>query len=210
MDEAEVPAAPRRLFKEPAQCAALHGRMLAAQRGEHDLALSLFLARQIGPDFFELLLEVIAVGARDLWIARLLQIRQHLESQHIARAIGEVVRRVVAWLEAARPAVGEDVRAPRKEQRADLLSLARLHGREAVEPRAAQDAHEHRLGLVVGVMSRREDVRADARHRLPEECVAQFARCKLYRLALRARSRGHIAVPDETRHAALLAERSDE
>ena len=53
--------------------------MLAAQRGEHDLALSLFLARQIGPDCIELLLEVITVDAcelselaertRDFWIA---------------------------------------------------------------------------------------------------------------------------------------------
>lgn len=78
MDEAEVPAAPR-LPIEAAQRAALHGRMLAAQRGEHDLALSLFLASQIGPDCIELLLEVIAVGAcelselaertRDFWIA---------------------------------------------------------------------------------------------------------------------------------------------
>ena len=79
MDEAEVPAAPHRLPIEAAQRAALHGRMLAAQRGEHDLALSLFLARQIGPDCIELLLEVITVDAcelselaertRDFWIA---------------------------------------------------------------------------------------------------------------------------------------------
>ena len=115
----------------------------------------------------------------------------------------------MARLKAARPAVSEDLRSPRKEQRADLLSLARLHGREAVEPRAAQDAHEHRLGLVIGVMSRREDICADARHRLPKERVTQFARRKLERLALRARSRGHITVPDEAGHAALLAERGD-
>ena len=96
-----------------------------------------------------------------------------------------------------------------REHGADHISADRCNGPQAFQPCAANQAHEHRLGLVIGVMSRREDIRADARHRLPKERVAQFARRKLERLALRARNRGHITVSDEAGHAALLAERGD-
>ena len=152
----------------------------------------------------------LAERMRDFWIARLPQIRQDLEAQKVARAVGDVVRRIMAWHKAALPAVGEDVLAPRKQKRANLFPLARLHGREAIKARAAQDAHEHSLRLVIGMVRRREHIGPAALQRLPEKCVAQLARRKLYRLALRLRESRHIAVPDKARHFALAAECIDE
>jgi len=194
--------------------------MAALKGGQHDAASAIFLARQIRPTLLELLLKVIAVDARELcelaermrdfWIARLPQIRQDLEAQKVARAVGDVVRRIMAWHKAALPAVGEDVLAPRKQKRANLFPLARLHGREAINARAAQDAHEHSLRLVIGMVRRREHIGPAALQRLPEKCVAQLARRKFYRLALRLRKSRHIAVPDKARHFALAAECIDE
>ena len=56
----------------------------------------------------------------------------------------------------------------------------------------------------------REHIGPAALQRLPEKCVAQFARRKLYGLALRLCNSRHIAVSDKARHFALAAERSDE
>ena len=220
MGKAEVPAHPRHACVQAAQRPALQRGMAALEGNQHDTASAIFLARQIRPTLLELLLEVIAVDARELcelaectrdfWIARLPQIRQDLEAQKVARAVGDVVRRIVAWRKAALLAVAEDVLAPRKQQRANLFPLARLHGREAIKARAAQDAHEHGLRLVIGMVRRREHIGPAALQRLPEKCVAQFARRKLYRLALRLCNSRHIAVSDKARHFALAAERSDE
>ena len=91
-----------------------------------------------------------------------------------------------------------------------LQRLAHYGIREAIKARAAQDAHEHSLRLVIGMVRRREHIGPAALQRLPEKCVAQLARRKLYRLALRLRESRHIAVPDKARHFALAAEYIDE
>ena len=72
-----------------------------------------------------------------------------------------------------------------------VLPLAQRHPEPAQGPHAAQaedgtaraKAHKHRLDLVVGVVSRGEDVHVVAHHRVKHELIARVARHGLDRFA---------------------------
>ena len=70
------------------------------------------------------------------------------------------------------------------EQRADDGAPARVHGRQAARPGAAQQPQQKRLGLIVARVADGHDVRVEMRTRPLEEGVARGVRRVLERAAL--------------------------
>ena len=86
-----------------------------------------------------------------------------------------------------------------------MTAAARQHGRESVKSRAAQDAHEHGLSLVVGMMCRRQHIGANALKRPPEKIIAEPARRKFQRLPASCGFFGHRSPSEETGNAPFPA-----
>jgi hypothetical protein len=100
--------------------------------------------------------------------------------------------------------IGEDFLPGRTQQRPeeDFATQARVlrHPARAARPGAAQQIHQHGLGLVVEVVGQRDDLRLV----LPESCIARFARRGLQPLSCPADPDTH----DFERNPELSAERA--
>ena len=96
------------------------------------------------------------------------------------------------------------------EQRADIPPRALAHAAQSLYPRAAQHAHEHGLGLVVGVVGERHEIALPRRDQPVEDGISEFAGSlfegEFVALGIRRRVHAHRA---ET-YAALPAERRRE
>ena len=105
-----------------------------------------------------------------------LQQRQQLRADAIARDADIVVRLVVDERLSALLEKGPQVAAPAVEQGPDDAAAAGVHARQAARPRAAQEAEQKRLGLIVARVPERDGVGFEANTRLLEELVARRAR----------------------------------
>mgnify|MGYP007132858794 CR=1 FL=1 len=107
------------------------------------------------------------------------QIRQNLEPQPVARTIRQVIGGIMAWHKVAFLAIPLNLLPRHAQQRADVTSGCRTHRRQAIGACATQDAHEYGLCLVIGMMSRCQDICTGFFPGLPQETIPQRARRQL-------------------------------
>ena len=109
----------------------------------------------------------------------------------VAEELEVAVRRVLAPREAGGGQRPEDVGPPRLDQRPDEDAAVGRDPREAARPGALEQAHQHRLRLVVGGVAEGDAVGAQARRVPQERRVARLAGASLERAAGRDRDSFH-------------------
>ena len=100
--------------------------------------------------------------------------------------------------------------APARQQRPDDDAVARVHPGKPARPRAAREAQEDRLRLIVARMAEGDEIRARASPCAIEEGIARRARRVLDRAPFLNRARADRLAIDEKPTAERLRQAADE
>ena len=118
----------------------------------------------------------------------------------VARICAVVVGRILTPRFAKALQVRAKFRARDLEHRPDTCADARRHAAETRGPRAAHEAQQHRLGLVVARMRQRHPVGPERLASAKEEGLPRVPAGHLQRLSGLGRERRHVRVLHEGHH----------
>ena len=134
-----------------------------------------------------------------------LEARKDIEAQGVARRVGNGVGGILAPRLSALAQIRNQILFFHAQQRPPEIALALAHARRSRRARTAQQVHEHRLGLIAGVMGGGDAACPRRFFGAAQKGVAQAARGGFQALARQAGG-GHVGALAQKGHAQPRAE----